>query len=91
MRVVSVKVDGVTVDGSLYNLDGNAVVFDESMEGEQAVIVYEAGWEDVPYDVRAAILMHAAALFNNPVDSVEGLPKASTNLLRPYRNWEIGR
>ena len=37
----------------------------------------------------AAILLHAAALFNNPVDSVETLPKASFNLLRPYRNWEL--
>jgi hypothetical protein len=53
------------------------------------VIIYRAGRTEVEYDIRAAILLHAAALFNNPVDSVETLPKASFNLLRPYRNWEL--
>jgi hypothetical protein len=37
--------------------------------------------------MKAAILLHAASLFNNPTDSVEVLTKASQNLLRPYRSW----
>ena len=39
--------------------------------------------------LKAAILMHAASLFNNPTDSVEVLTKASQNLLRPYRSWGL--
>jgi len=36
-------------------------------------------------DIKIAVLMHASSLFENPVDFVEQLPKASQNLLRPYR------
>ncbi|NLZ20297.1 MAG: hypothetical protein GXY24_08600, partial [Bacteroidales bacterium] len=42
----------------------------------------------VDEDIKAAVLLHAAALFNNPVDSVETLPKASSRLLDPYRTWQ---
>ena len=59
------------------------------MIGHEVEITYTAGMKEVPYDIQAAILLHASALFNNPVDSVETLPKASTNLLRPYRLWEL--
>lgn len=50
-------------------------------------VTYTAGMASVDPDIKAAILLHAAALFNNPVDSVEVLPKASTRLLDPYRTW----
>lgn len=36
-------------------------------------------------DIINAVLMHASALFLNPADSVEALPRASQNLLRAYR------
>jgi hypothetical protein len=35
-----------------------------------------------------AVMLIAAAMFNNPIDSVEQLPKASQMLLRPYRQWK---
>ena len=52
-------------------------------------VTYTAGMASVDPDIKAAILLHAAALFNNPVDSVEVLPKASTRLLDPYRTWGV--
>ena len=45
--------------------------------------------EDCPEDIKMAILLIASKYFNNPVDSVEQLPKASTNLLKPYKNYMI--
>ena len=38
-------------------------------------------------DIRAAVLMHAGSLWMTPTDSVEQLPKQSTNLLRQYRKY----
>ena len=87
--VRSVKVDGQEVPQASWTVNGSTLTFADDVEGTAMVIVYRAGREDVEYDIRNAILLHAAALFNNPVDSVETLPKASFNLLRPYRNWEL--
>lgn len=38
-------------------------------------------------DIRATVLMHAGSLWMTPTDSVEQLPKQSTNLLRQYRKY----
>ena len=43
----------------------------------------------IPADIVSAILLIASSLFSNPMDSVETLPKASSKLLRPYRNYEL--
>jgi len=83
--VESLEVDGVETSG--YDLDGkNLHVYGS---GTSMTVTYEAGYETIPYDMKAAILMHAASLFNNPTDSVETLAKASQNLLRPYRSWGL--
>ena len=83
--VESLEVDGVETSG--YDLDGkNLHVYGS---GSRMTVTYEAGYETIPYDMKAAILMHAASLFNNPTDSVETLAKASQNLLRPYRSWGL--
>lgn len=39
-------------------------------------------------DIKIAVLMHASSLWLNPADSVETLPKASTNLLSQYRHYD---
>lgn len=39
----------------------------------------------VPSLIKKSIILMAGSLYQNPVDSVENLPKASTNLLRQYR------
>ena len=83
--VESLEVDGVATNG--YDLDGKTLKVYGT--GTRMTVTYEAGYECLPWDMKAAILMHAASLFNNPTDSVETLPKASQNLLRPYRSWGL--
>lgn len=83
--VVSLQVDGesstdFTLNGCILHVGGT---------GEQMTVTYDAGYETIPEDMKAAIFMHAASLFNNPTDSVETLAKASQNLLRPYRSWGL--
>jgi len=55
-------------------------------------IRFNAGYADaatVPPLIKSAIILMAGKIYDNPVDSVENLPKASTNLLRQYRQWQI--
>ena len=85
--VESLAVDGVEVTG--YSLKGRTLRVPQGVTGELMTVTYEAGYECIPADMKAAILMHAASLFNNPTDSVEVLTKASQNLLRPYRSWGL--
>ena len=83
--IVSLQVDGQeTTD---YRLTG--CILQVNGTGEQMVVTYTAGYNTIPEDMKAAIFMHAASLFNNPTDSVETLAKASHNLLRPYRSWGL--
>jgi len=96
IEVTSVKVDGDTlVSGTDYTVSGNTVTFSDEVCGYVSVgaeieIKYKAGRTELEPDVKMAILMAASSMFLNPEDHVETLPKASTNLLRPYRNWELG-
>ena len=85
--VESLEVDGAEVTG--YSLKGRTLCVPQGVTGELMTVTYEAGYECIPADMKAAILMHAASLFNNPTDSVEVLTKASQNLLRPYRSWGL--
>ena len=83
--VESLEVDGEETNG--FDQDGKTLHVYGS--GTSMTVTYEAGYEAIPWDMKAAILMHAASLFNNPTDSVETLAKASQNLLRPYRSWGL--
>ena len=85
--VTGVKVDGVALSDGEWSLSGNVLTI--LTEGASMEVTYTAGIASVDPDIKAAILLHAAALFNNPVDSVEVLPKASTRLLDPYRTWGV--
>lgn len=85
--VTRVKVDGVVLSDAEWSLSGNVLTV--LTEGTTMEVTYTAGMASVDPDIKAAILLHAAALFNNPVDSVEMLPKASTRLLDPYRTWGV--
>lgn len=85
--VTSVKVDGRVLSDDEWKLSGNVISISGS--GDTVEVEYVSGPDKIEYDVQAAILLHAAALFNNPVDSVEVLPKASTRLLDPYRTWGV--
>ena len=85
--VESLEVDGAAVSG--WTLQGRVLHVPSTVSGQTMKVTYEAGYEYIPWDMKVAILMHAASLFNNPTDSVEVLTKASQNLLRPYRSWGL--
>ena len=85
--VTGVKVDGAVLSDEDWSLSGNVLTV--LTEGTTMEVAYTAGMASVDPDIKAAVLLHAAALFNNPVDSVEVLPKASTRLLDPYRTWGV--
>lgn len=87
VEVTGVKVDDVDLTTDDWSLAGDKLTV--QVEGTSMEVAYTAGMEYVDPDIKAAILLHAAALFNNPVDSVEVLPKASTRLLDPYRSWGV--
>lgn len=87
LEVQSVEVDGVELYGC--SLSGNTLTLPEEVEGETVAVMYESGMVQVPYDIKAAIMLIAARLFNNPADSVESLPTASKALLAPYRRWGL--
>jgi len=85
--VSSVMVDGEPIQEEDWSLTGDVLTIDA--EGSTVEVNYSAGMAAVEPDIKAAILLHAAALFENPVDSVETLPKASSRLLAPYRTWGV--
>lgn len=87
VRVASLEVDGSEVTD--YTVSGRVLNIGAGVSGSRMTVTYVAGYDHIPYDIKAAIFMHAATLFNNPTDSVETLAKASRNLLRPYRSWGL--
>ena len=88
-EIVRVEVDGVELTKEEYKVDKRTLLLHPEITGESLLVVYKAGMTSVPFDIKAAILLSAAKLFNNPVDSVESLPSVAKNLLRPYRSWGI--
>lgn len=89
-KVVKVEVDEIELTKDEYTVDERTLLISSEVSGETLVVTYEAGLSQVPFDMKAAILLTAAKLFNNPVDSVESLPSVAKNLLRPYRSWGMG-
>ena len=89
-KVVKVEVDRVELTKDEYTVDERTLLISSEVSGENLVVTYQAGLSQVPFDMKAAILLTAAKLFNNPVDTVESLPSVAKNLLRPYRSWGMG-
>jgi len=86
--VTSVKVDGDLLPESDYTFTEKCLTISEGVAGSRMEVVYEAGLEQVPEDVQAAILLLAGSLFNNPTDRPEERDRTTArNLLRPYRTW----
>lgn len=91
-----ISVDGVEVDGvplevascEVDLLDGTLTLPEET-EGQTVTVTYESGMIQIPADITHAILLFAASLFANPMDTVENLPRASSRLLRPYRTYGL--
>jgi hypothetical protein len=90
IEVKSVEVDGVSLSkGFAVNKRAGTIVFDGTVSGVEVEVTYEAGLDQIPDDMMVAVLMIAASFFSNPMDSVQSLPNASANLLRPYRHYEV--
>lgn len=87
IKVNTVSVDGVSLTDDDYRIDGRTLIISPDITGKEMVVTYEAGMVQVPFDIKAAILLTASKLFNNPADTVEVLPSVAKNLLRPYRTW----
>lgn len=85
------EVTAVEVDGKPVNFTWENGVL--TVEGEGKMLKYTArvGYSEeyCPPDIQMAVLLMAAKMFNNPVDSVENLPSASQSFLHPYRNYCI--
>lgn len=91
LSVDGIKVDDTEISADDYDVDvfSGTITFLGDVEGKALKVKYTAGLSQVPSDITNAILLMASSLFANPMDSVETLPKASSNLLRPYRNYEL--
>lgn len=89
IEVKSVEVDGKTLDTEGYELDGRTLLISPNVIGKEMEVVYESGMQQVDFDIKAAILLTAAKLFNNPADTVEAMPSVAKNLLRPHRSFGI--
>ena len=87
MGVESVRIDGEELSSDDYELDGQVLALKTA--GNKVEVTYRSGYACIPADMMAAIMLHAASLYNNPLDRVEALPKASDALLRPYRSWGV--
>ena len=83
LQVTAVKVGDTQLEASdwVYS-DGTMTITGDHPESD----VVEVSTEYVP-DIKIAVLMHASSMWLNPADSVENLPKASTNLLSQYRQY----
>lgn len=81
-----IEIKSVTSEGKeiLYALRESEILLDADTDIE---LICTAGGCDKE-DILQAVLLIAAAMFSNPADSVEQLPKASQMLLRPYRAWK---
>lgn len=89
LDVKSVTVDGVVINEADWCLLGRMLEISDEISGTRIEVIYEAGMTQVPFDIKAAIMLIASKFFNNPSDSVEQYPSAAKNLLRPYRTWGI--
>lgn len=87
--VASVKVDGESaLPAEKYSFSESTLTIDSDVNGDKVEVVYTAGLADAPEDIKAAVLLLGANIFNNPVDHPEERDRTSArNLLRPYRSW----
>jgi len=88
VEVTSVKVDGVDVPAVDYHLQEDKLCFADNVQGDSVEVVYKAGFQVIPDDVKYAVFLLGGRYFNNPTDVPEQIDRtAAANLLRPFRCW----
>lgn len=87
LHVTSVKVGGALLDPDSWEFSDGALKIGGTHADTDTVEVCTA----YNADIKVAVLMHASSMWLNPADSVETLPKASTNLLSQYRRYDSKR
>ena len=90
ISVGEVQLDGAVLTSDDYCVFGRRLVFADGVFGSRVTVQCIVGREHMEEDIRAAIMLRAAKLFNNPADSVETLINTSDNLLAPYRHFIYG-
>ena len=88
--IMPIKEANVKVDGNeVCDVDWEdiTVILPDTCNGSEIEIKILTGFDVFPDDITAAILLVTGRLFENPADSVENLPKASSNLLNAYKRW----
>ena len=85
------KVDSVTINKTSvpYTVTDEGLLIVPGVHEGTMEVTYTAGDDQTNDDIKVAIMMIAGDLFNNPVDKVEQLPRASQMLLRPYRRYKF--
>lgn len=82
-HVTAVKVEGLALPPEQWSYAGGYLsIYGHSPSA--AAVTVELEYNE---DIAQAVLMHASSMWMNPTDTVETLPKASTNLLRQYRRY----
>ena len=83
LKVESVSIDDSELEPDKWSyVDGAIIIYGDHQSVETVKV--ETAYRE---DIRNAVLMHASAMWMTPTDSVEQLPKQSTNLLRQYRRY----
>jgi hypothetical protein len=84
------EVEAVTLNGTdiPYTITDEGMLVIPGVHTGTLAVRYVSGSDEVNDDINIAIMMIAADMFNNPVDRVETMPRASQMLLRPYRRYE---
>ena len=85
IKEANVKVDGNEVCD--VDWEDSTVILPDTCNGSEIEIKILTGFDVFPDDITAAILLVTGRLFENPADSVENLPKASSKLLNAYKRW----
>ena len=80
------RVDGDLLDDDLQD---KLVAAAEYVEG-LTLIDFKTDYvdDDIPYAIKAAILMTAGRLFEAPTDAIFEKETAVMNLVKPYKKWD---
>lgn len=84
------EIESVTLNGAAipYTVTDEGMLVIPGVHSGTLELHYTSGDDQVNEDIKIAIMMVAADMFNNPVDRVETMPRASQMLLRPYRRYQ---